>query len=83
MIDTDNKNPELENDRNDQEELSQKALGNTSVEEHPEQNNNDILSTPKISGTGSNNAGAAPESLIVHEDKYGEGRYEQGEDKSI
>ncbi|WP_316796534.1 hypothetical protein [Pedobacter agri] len=74
---------DLNNERSDQEELSQKALGNTALDEHLEQNNTDILSTPKTSGTGSNPAGAAPESLIVHEDKEGDERYEQGTDKSI
>ncbi|RZK18679.1 MAG: hypothetical protein EOO86_09555 [Pedobacter sp.] len=83
MKDTKNDNAGLENERSDQEELSQEALGNTAVEKHPEQNNNDLLSKPKISGTGSNNAAAAPESLIVHEDKDGNDRYESGEDKTI
>ena len=83
MKDIKNKNSDLTNDRLNQEELSQEALGNTAIEKHPGQNNNDLLSTPKISGTGSNNAGATPDSLIVHEDKDGNERYEQGDDKTI
>ena len=83
MKDIEYQNDDLANERLNQEELSQEALGNTAVKKHPEQNNNDLLSKPKISGTGSNNAGAAPDSLIVHEDKEGDDRYESGEDKTI
>ena len=81
-MENDNKNNvDLKNERSDQEQLSQKALGNTAIKNDPDQNDNDILSTPKISGTGSNNAAAAPDSLIVHEDKEGDDRYEQGNEQ--
>ncbi|MCX2476526.1 hypothetical protein OQZ33_19490 [Pedobacter sp. MC2016-05] len=74
-------NVDLKNERSDQEQLSQKALGNIDVNDQLDQSDNDILSTPKTSGTGSNNAAAAPDSLIVHEDKKGDERYEQGNEK--
>jgi hypothetical protein len=63
--------------RNDSEQLNQIALGNTDIEITPEHNNNDLLSLPKTSGTGSNPAAATPESLIVHEDRK-EKRYDEG-----
>lgn len=67
------------NKRKDQEQLSQQALGNTDLKETGEVSaNNDLLSTPKTTGTGGNPAGAAPNSLIVHEDESGEDRYEDG-----
>lgn len=63
----------------DQEQLSQQALGNTDVAETADvQANDDLLRTPKTTGTGGNPAGAAPKSLIVHEDESGEDRYEEG-----
>lgn len=81
MKDIEKNEDDLKNERSDQEELSQKALGNTAVGVNPDQNNNDILSTPKTSGTGGNNAAATPDSLIVHDDEEGEDRYEQSDDK--
>lgn len=72
---------DLNNERSDQEELSQQALGNEAADAKPD-NNNDLLSTPKTSGTGSNNPSSTPHSLIVHEDKEGDEKYEQGETKT-
>lgn len=71
MSNTENKEKqEVQADqRNDSEQLNQIALGNTDIEITPEHNNNDILSLPKTSGTGSNPAAATPESLIIHEDR--------------
>jgi len=79
MSNTENKGKEevQADQRNDSEQLNQIALGNTDIEITPEHNNNDLLSLPKTSGTGSNHAAATPESLIVHEDKK-EKRYEEG-----
>jgi len=63
-------------DANDvQEKQNQRALGNTDVS-NPSEADTDSKNTPKITGTGSNPPGAAPESLIVHEDKDDENRYE-------
>ncbi|RLJ72601.1 hypothetical protein [Pedobacter alluvionis] len=78
MSDTEkNEKQERQTDqRNDSEQLNQIALGNTDIEITPERDNNDLLSLPKTSGTGSNPAAANPESLIVHEDKK-EKRYEE------
>ena len=68
------------NERKNQEQLNQQALGNTAIEQTEDvHTNNDLLSTPVTTGTGSNPAGAAPNSLIVHEDESGEGRYEEGQ----
>ncbi|PWS29286.1 hypothetical protein DHW03_05565 [Pedobacter yonginense] len=80
MANQENKNTGLENgnERKDQEQLNQKALGNDDIQPKPE-NNNDLLNTPKTTGTGSNPAGARPDSLIVHEDEEGDKRYEKGE----
>jgi len=67
------------NERKNQEQLNQQALGNTAIDQSENvSNNNDLLSTPITTGTGSNPAGAAPNSLIVHEDESGEDRYEEG-----
>lgn len=66
--------------RTDQEQLSQQALGNEDAKiEGDADQNTDLLSIPKTSGTGGNPSGAAPSSLIVHEDETGEERYESGE----
>jgi len=80
MADTDYNEEQTEqnNGRKDPDQLSQIALGNDAVEITPERNNNDLLSVPKTSGTGSNPTAAAPESLIVHDDKTGKERYEDG-----
>ncbi|RDC57983.1 hypothetical protein DU508_03255 [Pedobacter chinensis] len=80
MATTDKSDSKLENgnERKDQEQLNQQALGNTDITQHPEKNNNDILNVPKSSGTGSNLPSAAPDSLIVHEDEEGDARYEKG-----
>lgn len=67
------------NERKDQEQLSQQALGNAEAGQTEDlSSNNDLLSTPVTTGTGSNPAAAAPKSLIVHEDESGEDRYEEG-----
>ncbi|RYD79857.1 MAG: hypothetical protein EOP55_03705 [Sphingobacteriales bacterium] len=81
MANTDNLDSNLENgnERKDQEQLSQQALGNTDIEQHPDADNNDLLTVPKTTGTGSNLSSAAPDSLIVHEDKQGDDRYERGD----
>jgi len=63
--------------RNDSGQLNQIALGNTDIEINPEHNNNDLLSLPKTSGTGSNPPAATPEPLIVQEDRK-EKRCEEG-----
>lgn len=60
------------------EKLAQAALGNPQSEKPSIDNNNELLSLPKTSGTGSNPSSAAPNSLIVHEDENGEKRYEEG-----
>ncbi|KQR70404.1 hypothetical protein [Pedobacter sp. Leaf176] len=57
-----------------QEKQNQKALGNTDVSSTT--GADELKSTPKITGTGSNPPAAAPESLIVHEDEDDENRYE-------
>jgi len=68
------------NERKDQEQLSQQALGNSEAAQSEDLSaNNDLLSTPVTTGTGGNPAAAAPNSLIVHEDESGENRYEEGE----
>lgn len=43
--------------------MAQTALGNTQVPQPSTDNNNEILSIPKTSGTGSNPSSAAPHSL--------------------
>ena len=49
-MENDNKNNvDLKNERSDQEQLSQKALGNTDFNDQLDQSDNDILSTPKTS----------------------------------
>lgn len=68
------------NERKNQEQLNQQALGNTDMDQTEDvSDHNDLLSTPVTTGTGSNPAGAAPNSLIVHEDESGEDRYEEGQ----
>jgi len=74
----DKKDPEKGNQRKNQEQLNQIALGNTEIKNTPLANNNDLLSLPKTSGTGSNPATATPHSLIVHEDEEDKDRYEEG-----
>ena len=67
-------------ERKDQEQLSQEALGNAEAAQTEDlSDDNDLLSTPVITGTGGNPAAATPNSLIVHEDESGEKRYEVGE----
>ncbi|MFW0717672.1 hypothetical protein [Pedobacter sp. N23S346] len=67
------------NERKDQEQLSQQALGNAEAGQTEDlSSNNDLLSTPVTTGTGGNPAAAAPKSLIVHEDESGVDRYEEG-----
>lgn len=67
-------------ERKDQEQLSQEALGNAEAAQTEDlSDNNDLLSTPVVTGTGGNPAAATPNSLIVHEDESGEKRYEEGE----
>ena len=67
----------------DQEKMAQAALGNKQVPQLSEENNNEIVSLPKTSGTGSNPSSATPNSLIVHEDELGEKRYEAGGAKDL
>jgi hypothetical protein len=74
----DNKNEQQEVGLTDQEQLAQAALGNTEAIQPSTDSNNDILTIPEISGTGSNPPSAAPHSLIVHEDENGEKKYEEG-----
>ena len=59
----------------EQQNSNQKALGNTDLPDKP----NDIHESTrelKTTGTGSNNAAATPESLIVHDKEEGDDRYE-------
>ncbi|SER96832.1 hypothetical protein [Pedobacter rhizosphaerae] len=65
-----------QNGTSEQEKINQLALGNLTVSKELEDIN---LSLPKLSGTGGNNAAATPDSLIVHEDKSNEERYQSGE----
>jgi len=67
----------------DQEKMAQAALGNKQILQSTEENNNEIVSIPKTSGTGSNPSSATPNSLIVHEDELGEKRYEAGGGKDL
>ncbi|QPH40690.1 hypothetical protein [Pedobacter endophyticus] len=78
MMDNDNDKSPLEdvNLPEDQEKLTQQALGNTAISNDDDNNQ----SLPKTTGTGSNPPSAAPNSLIVHEDENGEKTYEDGED---
>ena len=78
MMDNDNDKSPLEdvNLPEDQEKLTQQALGNTAISD----NDSDNESLPKTTGTGSNPSSATPNSLIVHEDESGEKTYEDGED---
>ncbi|MBT2560967.1 hypothetical protein J7E50_09020 [Pedobacter sp. ISL-68] len=83
MANTKNDRKDLEkgNQRKNQEQLNQIALGNTEIKNTPLTNNNDLLSLPKTSGTGANPAAASPHSLIVHEDEKDKDRYEEGNNK--
>jgi hypothetical protein len=78
MEDNTNKKEQQEESLTNQEQLAQAALGNTEAIQPSTENNNDILSIPETSGTGSNPSSAAPHSLIVHEDENGEKKYEEG-----
>lgn len=80
MANTKNDRKDLEkgNQRKNQEQLNQVALGNTEIKTKPLTNNNDLLSLPKTSGTGANPAAATPHSLIVHDDETEKDRYEEG-----
>ncbi|WP_029280336.1 hypothetical protein [Pedobacter borealis] len=82
MANTENDRKDLEkgNQRKNQEQLNQIALGNTKIKNTPLTNNNDLLSLPKTTGTGVNPT-AAPHSLIVHEDEKEKDRYEEGNNK--
>lgn len=82
MEDHKNKKEQQEEILTDQEQLAQAALGNTEAIQPATDNNNDILSIPEISGTGSNPSSATPHSLIVHEDENGEKKYEKGSTES-
>ncbi|WP_450091361.1 hypothetical protein [Pedobacter suwonensis] len=73
-----NKKEQQEEGLTNQEQLAQAALGNSEAIQPSADNNNDILTIPEISGTGSNPSSAAPHSLIVHEDENGEKKYEEG-----
>lgn len=74
---------ENQTDSDKSEKLNQQALGNTDFDDAVEgESNDDLLSVPKTSGTGSNPAAAAPHSLIVHENETGEKRYEIGNDEN-
>ncbi|MFC1223133.1 hypothetical protein ACFE6N_04950 [Pedobacter sp. BG31] len=73
-----NKKEEQEEGLTNQEQLAQAALGNSEAIQPSADNNNDVLTIPEISGTGSNPSSAAPHSLIVHEDENGEKKYEEG-----
>ena len=52
----------------DQEKITQRALGNTTVEDDESENK----SLPKTTGTGSNPPSAAPSSIIIQEDENDE-----------
>jgi len=56
----------------DQEQMAQIALGNIQEIQPSTDNNNELLTTPKTSGTGSNPSAAAPHSLIVNKNADGE-----------
>ncbi|CAH0275928.1 MULTISPECIES: hypothetical protein [unclassified Pedobacter] len=83
MANTKNDRKDLEkgNQRKNQKELNQIALGNTDIKNTSLTNNNDLLSLPKTDGTGANPAAATPHSLIVHEDEKDKDRYEEGNNK--
>ena len=83
MANTKNDRKDLEkgNQRKNQEQLNQIALGNTDIKNTPLADNNDLLNLPKTSGTGANPAVATPHSLIVHEDEKEKDRYEEGNNK--
>lgn len=83
MAENKSKKQQQKEDLTDQEQLAQAALGNTQTAQPSTENNNGILSMPKTSGTGSNPSSAAPHSLIVHEDKSGEKRYEEGRTEDL
>lgn len=74
-----NKNIKIDQEEISHEKLAQMALGNTTVEIDSKESDNDLLSVPKTSGTGSNNESNA-DSVIVHDDKKGEDRYKKDGD---
>lgn len=78
MANLESKNEDQSRGLTDQEKIAQAALGNTQVPQRSAENNDDLVSIPKTSGTGSNPSSAAPNSLIVHQDEHGEERYEEG-----
>ena len=82
MANIENKNEQSQG-LTDQEKMAQAALGNKQILQSTEENNNEIVSIPKTSGTGSNPSSATPNSLIVHEDELGEKRYEAGGGKDL
>lgn len=77
MVDQDNiSDNENQTDVEKSDQPNQEALGNTKSAEN---GNEESLSIPKTTGTGSNPAGSTPNSLIVHGDKTGKDRYDVGE----
>ncbi|MDN3588804.1 hypothetical protein QWY86_19135 [Pedobacter aquatilis] len=59
------------------EKLAQIALGNTTLKDGAKENQPEV-SMPKTSGTGTNSPSSTPNSLIIHENKSGDDRYEEG-----
>ncbi|RYD69180.1 MAG: hypothetical protein EOP55_24385 [Sphingobacteriales bacterium] len=68
-------NPGNEDNLDEQQNLNQKALGNTHLPDQPDDIHESTREL-KTTGTGSNNAAATPESLIVHDKEEGDDRYE-------
>ena len=68
-------NPGNEDNLDEQQNLNQKALGNTDLPDKPD-DIHDATRELKTTGTGSNNAAATPQSLIVHDKEEGDDRYE-------
>lgn len=56
-------------------------MGNIDIDLNAVDNNDELKSTPKTTGTGGNAASSTPNSLIVHEDRDDENRYDNGENK--
>ncbi|RBQ11776.1 hypothetical protein [Pedobacter miscanthi] len=78
MADKESKKDQQNEVLTDRERLAQTALGNPQGDKPSIDNNDELLSIPKTSGTGSNLPSAAPHSLIVHEDENGKKRYHEG-----
>jgi len=78
MADIESNNEEQLEGLSDQEKIAQTALGNMQVSQPSTDNNDGLRSLPKTSGTGSNPASAAANSLIVHGGAGAEDRYEEG-----